>query len=344
MEVLILGAGQHVGKSCSVVTVSGTTTVMFDCGLHPHNVTDMFPDFTRLSRPVDCVVITHLHVDHIGALPVLVHQCGYNGPIVSSLPSKTLASIMLTEAGRFATGNPCFSNDNIQAICQRIIALPLNQPFRINEHVQLTMFYAGHVLGGTMALIESKDGKSALYTGDFNMTADRQLGAAKPPRCYPDVLITESTYADFVRDSKKKNERLFLQEVQDCLAKGGKVLVSSSAVGRAQELCMLLESCWEKLPPEYSKVPIFINRGMAWQATGLYKLFVGWANSDLKHSYLDRNIYDLPNVHEVDALRALETPGPMILFATPGMIMGGQSLNIFKQLSGDPRNLVVLPG
>eukprot|EP00475_Leptophrys_vorax_P040773 TRINITY_DN7619_c0_g1_i11.p1 TRINITY_DN7619_c0_g1~~TRINITY_DN7619_c0_g1_i11.p1 ORF type:complete len:595 (-),score=135.42 TRINITY_DN7619_c0_g1_i11:3475-5187(-) len=333
----------------------GDVRVMFDCGLHPsaNSPDEIFPNFASLvdkstsKLQLHCVVITHLHVDHIGALPVLVHHFGYTGPIVSSLPSKTLAPIMLNEASRFIKGHPfekCFSEDNVRAACARISTLPLHQQFSISPMVTLTTYYAGHVLGATMALIESHDGKSVMYTGDFNMTADRHLGAAKPPRVYPDVLISESTYADFVRDSKKKNERLFLQEIQDCIGNGGKVLISSSAVGRAQELCVLLESCWEKLPPECSRVPLYFNKGTAWQATLLYKLFVGWANADIKSSYLERNIYDFPHVQEVDVLKVINSPGPMVIFASPGMIMGGASLSIFHQLAPDARNLVVLPG
>ncbi|KNC74918.1 hypothetical protein SARC_12546, partial [Sphaeroforma arctica JP610] len=83
-------------------------------------------------------------------------------------------------------------------------------------------------------------GQSVVYTGDYNMTPDRHLGAAWIDRCRPDLLISESTYATTVRDSKRARERDFLKKVFDAVSNGGKVLIPVFALGRAQELCILL--------------------------------------------------------------------------------------------------------
>jgi integrator complex subunit 11 len=88
---------------------------------------------------------------------------------------------------------------------------------------------------------------SVLYTGDYNMTADRHLGAAKVPRIQPNLLITESTFGTTVRDSRRSRERDFLEAVHATVRSGGKVLIPVSAIGSAQELNLLIDSFWERM-------------------------------------------------------------------------------------------------
>ena len=113
------------------------------------------------------------------------------------------------------------------------------------------------VLGAAMFHVRVGNA-SVVYTGDYNMTPDRHLGAAWIDKLRPDVLITESTYATTIRDSKRARERDFLRKVHECIAGGGKVLVPVFALGRAQELCILLDTYWERMN---LKVPIYFSAG-----------------------------------------------------------------------------------
>ena len=114
-----------------------------------------------------------------------------------------------------------------------------------NGEIKVTAYYAGHVLGACMFYVEC-NGESLVYTGDYNMTADRHLGAAWIDKLRPDVVLTETTYATTIRDSKRSREREFLRQVHQTLDKGGKVLIPVFALGRAQELCILLETYWNR--------------------------------------------------------------------------------------------------
>jgi integrator complex subunit 11 len=105
-----------------------------------------------------------------------------------------------------------------------------------------------------MFLVRSR-GESVVYTGDYNMTPDRHLGAAWIERIRPDLLITETTYATTIRDSKRAREHAFLQRVHECVDRGGKVLIPVFALGRAQELCILIDAYWEQMN-HLKKVPI----------------------------------------------------------------------------------------
>ncbi|KRY00799.1 Integrator complex subunit 11 [Trichinella pseudospiralis] len=211
--------------------------------------------------------------------------------------------------------------------------------FYVDNELRIKPYYAGHVLGA--AMFEVRVGhESIVYTGDFNMTPDRHLGPAEIDRCRPDVLISESTYATTIRDSKRARERDFLKKVHDCINNGGKVLIPVFALGRAQELCILLESYWERMN---LSIPIYVSKGMAEKAVDYYKLFVTWTSEKIKKTFVKRNMFDFKHVLPFDDSFA-DNPGPMVVFATPGMLHSGQSLKIFKKWATNEKNMVIMPG
>lgn len=172
------------------------------------------------------------------------------------------------------------------------------------------------------------------------MTPDRHLGAAWIDKCRPDVLITESTYATTIRDSKRCRERDFLKKVHESMDKGGKVLIPVFALGRAQELCILLETYWDRMN---LKAPIYFSTGLTEKANHYYKLFVTWTNQKIKNTFVQRNMFDFKHIKPFDR-SFIDNPGPMVVFATPGMLHAGLSLQIFKKWAADEKNMVVIPG
>ena len=166
------------------------------------------------------------------------------------------------------------------------------------------------------------NGESAVYTGDFNMTADRHLGSAWISKLKPDVVITETTYATTIRDSKRSREREFLKQVHQTLDGGGKVLIPVFALGRAQELCILLETYWHRTNLKY---PIFFSGGLTTKANFYYKLFINWTNEKIKKTFIKKNMFDFQYVHKFET-QSIKTDQPMVFFATPGMLHGGLSL------------------
>lgn len=150
-----------------------------------------------------------------------------------------------------------------------MIAINLHQTINVDEDLQIRAYYAGHVLGAAMFYVKVGE-ESVVYTGDYNMTPDRHLGAAFIDKLRPDLLITETTYATTIRDSKRTRERDFLKRVHECVEKGGKVpkrsesahlvqvLIPVFALGRAQELCILLDTYWERMN---LNIPIYFSAG-----------------------------------------------------------------------------------
>lgn len=349
IKVTPLGAGQDVGRSCILVTLNGKN-VMLDCGMHMGFQDERkFPDFSyittkgTLTEYIDCVIISHFHLDHSGALPYMSEMVGYNGPIYMTQPTKAIAPILLEDFRRISVERKgesgFFTQQNIKDCMKKVITINLHQTIQVYDELEIKCYYAGHVLGAGMFLIKSGQ-QSVVYTGDFNMTPDRHLGSAWIDKCRPDLLITESTYATTIRDSKRCRERDFLMKVRDCVERGGKVLIPVFALGRAQELCILLETYWEHMN---MKVPIFFAAGLTEKATNYYKMFITWTNEKIKETFVERNMFDFKHIKPFDR-SYIDNPGSMVVFATPGMLHAGLSLQIFKKWAPSPQNIVIMPG
>ncbi|XP_029073418.1 integrator complex subunit 11 isoform X2 [Monodon monoceros] len=386
IRVTPLGAGQDVGRSCILVSIAGKN-VMLDCGMHMGFSDDRrFPDFSYITRSgrltdfLDCVIISHFHLDHCGALPYFSEMVGYDGPIYMTQPTQAICPILLEDYRKIAVDKKVVEitkhiHDNtalrylellplsgtvqkpqstsnaftpplthwllfpcilIPSACETPGTSPL---MLVDDELEIKAYYAGHVLGAAMFQIKVGS-ESVVYTGDYNMTPDRHLGAAWIDKCRPNLLITESTYATTIRDSKRCRERDFLKKVHETVERGGKVLIPVFALGRAQELCILLETFWERMD---LKAPIYFSTGLTEKANHYYKLFIPWTNQKIRKTFVQRNMFEFKHIKAFDRAFA-DSPGPMVVFATPGMLHAGQSLQIFRKWAGNEKNMVIMPG
>lgn len=344
-----------------------------------------FPDFSFIAKDkdltdvLDCVIISHFHLDHCGGLPYLTEIVGYNGPVYMTYPTKAICPLLLEDFRKIVAGRTAseaearkteerkvaeqgglsasqsyessapeelplkfFTSDDIARCMEKVIPVDLGEVIKVDDDLEIKCYYAGHVLGAAMFLIRSGN-QSVVYTGDYNMTPDRHLGSAWIDKCKPDVLITETTYATTIRDSKRSREREFLQKIYACVKNGGKVLIPVFALGRAQELCILVDSFWDRMGLHH--IPVYFSQGMTERANQYYKLFVQWTNQKIKRTFVDRNPFEFGNVRALeDRGVTYEREGPMVLFATPGMLHAGASLEAFQKWCGDPKNMVIMPG
>ncbi|GAB6022933.1 Integrator complex subunit 11 [Chamberlinius hualienensis] len=338
-----------VGRSCILVTIGGKN-IMLDCGMHMgYNDDRRFPDFSfinangQLTEYIDCLIISHFHLDHCGALPYMTEMVGYSGPIYMTHPTKAICPILLEDMRKVSVERKgetnFFTSQMIKDCMKKVTAVNLHQCVQVDEDLEIKAYYAGHVLGAAMFHVRVGE-MSFVYTGDYNMTPDRHLGSAWIDKCRPDLLITESTYATTIRDSKRCRERDFLKKVHDCIEKGGKVLIPVFALGRAQELCILLETYWERMN---LKVPIYFAAGLTEKANNYYKMFITWTNQKIKKTFVQRNMFDFKHIKAFDKAY-IDNPGAMVVFATPGMLHAGLSLQIFKKWAPHENNMVIMPG
>ncbi|KAM0672818.1 putative RNA-processing beta-lactamase [Ordospora colligata] len=348
MNIIPLGAGQDVGRSCIIATIGGRT-IMFDCGMHMgFNDERRFPDFSYISKTqnfnkvIDCVIISHFHLDHCGALPHFTEICGYDGPIYMTQPTKEVCPILLDDFRKIVAvkgDDTIFTYQDILNCMKKVITINMNETYEHGNGIYITPYYAGHVLGAAMFHVVVGD-QSVVYTGDYSTTPDKHLGPASIKCVKPDILITESTYGSVVRDCRKVKEREFLKAVSECVLKGGKVLIPIFALGRAQELCLLLDGYWER---SGLNVPVYFSGGLTEKANEIYKRYIGYTNETIKQKIFERNLFDYKHIKAFQKYY-LDMPGPMVLFASPGMLHSGMSLKIFKEWCEDEKNLVIIPG
>jgi len=284
IKIVPLGAGQDVGRSCILASFGGKN-IMLDCGMHMgYNDERRFPDFSYITKNgnvnemIDCLVISHFHLDHCGALPYFTEMIGYDGPIYMTAPTKAICPLLLEDYRKITVERKGDSNfftaQMVKDCMKKVTIINLHESIKVCDDLEIKAYYAGHVLGACLFKI-TIGSNSIVYTGDYNMTPDRHLGAAWIDKCKPDILITETTYATAIRESKRSREQNFLKKVHECVLEGGKVLIPVFALGRAQELCILIESFWERMG---LKIPIYFSTGMTSKANNFYKVFINWTN------------------------------------------------------------------
>jgi integrator complex subunit 11 len=161
---------------------------MLDCGMHMgYNDERRFPDFSYISRYgrltdyLDCVIISHFHLDHCGALPYFSEMVGYDGPIYMTHPTKAICPILLEDYRKITVERKgekesnFFTSQHIKECMKKVVAVNLHQTVQVDDELEIKAYYAGHVLGAAMFHIRVGH-QSVVYTGDYNMTPDRHLG------------------------------------------------------------------------------------------------------------------------------------------------------------------------
>ena len=296
---------------------------------------------SSLNNAIDGLLLSHFHLDHCASLPFLVETEDFSKPILTSQPTRAILPYMLKDFARVTKDNIFQCNEkHIAKVMSLVETLGLGEERMIRD-VKIKMFYAGHVLGAVMFLMEYK-GVRVLYTGDFNSAADRHLGSLNVEKCWPHVVITESTYATVMKQWKKQREMQFMALAKRTLERGGKVLIPVFALGRAQELMILIDNLWSKTGWQ---VPVFYSGGLVDRVQFYYRLFLPWTNENLKRSgYTDsKRLSGFTRFRKLVSGQ-VKAEGPMVILATPGMLHAGKSLELFKELCEDPRNSLLIPG
>lgn len=254
MDITFLGGGNEIGASCALVEI-GEHRVLVDCGVRMTG-DNVLPDFGLLSArhlpAVDAVLLTHAHFDHSGALPVF-HQQYPTTPVYMTPPTQALVSVLLQDALRIAQSRfdtdgdlPAFPAAAVEALMTRIIPVRFAEPTPIGTtSLTATWFPAGHILGAASIGIEGNDHGTTvrvLFSGDLAVGDQLTVPGMPVPTAFrqPDVLVIESTYGNRLHSPRRAEEQRLVQLVSGVLARQGKLLIPAFAIGRAQEIALLL--------------------------------------------------------------------------------------------------------
>ncbi|MFX1257125.1 MAG: beta-CASP ribonuclease aCPSF1 [Promethearchaeota archaeon] len=345
-----LGGFREVGRSC-ILMQTRDSNVLLDCGLNVGNPNDRFPSFEIpefSTRDLDAVIVSHAHLDHCGMVPFLF-KYGYRGPVYTTLPTRNLSTMLQLDYVQICEKEGIsapYSKRDVKTTVLHTIPLSWGKVTDIAPDIKLTLHNSGHILGSSMVHLHfGKGGYNFVYTGDFKFQKTRLLekAAVKFPRV--ESLLIEATYGgpqDRI-PSRNDSEKELKQILNSTIKKGGKVLIPVLAVGRAQELIIVLEEFISKGIIE--KVPIFLD-GLISEATAIHTANPDFLSSDLREKILHQgknpflsDFFTAVTSYEerLDIIKG----GPCIIMATSGMLIGGPSVQYLKGLASDNKNSLV---
>jgi Cft2 family RNA processing exonuclease len=260
-----------IGANCSLCEVDGFRFVI-DSGLHPKFAgAESLPVHSFLERnSLDFIILTHCHLDHLGSLPLLSREhpdapvfLSYGSSIIARRMLSNSISVMRRQRSELNLQElPLYGRGDLSSLYDRMKTVPIGKPMIVEKDgrsLEVTLHHAGHIAGAVSVGIQSKK-ERIFFTGDVLFNDQRTLDGAIPPLDPVDVLITETTRGSTPRDPSRQRENEMvnlLEETRKTLSKGGSVLIPVFALGRMQEMLVVLDEAFRRkaLP----KVPVFCS-------------------------------------------------------------------------------------
>lgn len=343
VRVTFLGGSRQVGRS-AILVKTRESQVLLDCGINPGSRRPI-QSYPRLDveefdiNNLDAVIITHAHLDHCGFLPYL-YKYGYSGPVYCSEPTANVMTLLQSDyidVTRKEGNVPPYSHEDIFEVILHTIPLSYGEVTDISPDVRLTLHNAGHILGSSLIHLHLGKGlHNIVYTGDFKYgpTALLQPASTYFPRV--ETLIMEATYGnpDNVTPSRDETEAQFV-EIANKILKKGKVLMPVPAVGRSQEILMVINKYMQS--GDLLEAPVYIE-GMISEATGIHTAYPDYLSHEIRDQILNQGVNPFESdyftvVKQHDSRDEIVEGGPCIIIATAGMMEGGPVLDYFKRLA-----------
>ncbi|KAK5662864.1 hypothetical protein OQA88_6275 [Cercophora sp. LCS_1] len=360
---LCLGGGNEVGRSCHIIQYKGKT-VMLDAGQHPAYdglaALPFFDDFDLST--VDVLLISHFHIDHAASLPYVLAKTNFRGRVFMTHPTKAIYKWLIQDSVRVGntSSNPTsqlvYTEQDHLNTFPMIEAIDYHTTHTISS-IRITPYPAGHVLGAAMFLIEIA-GLNIFFTGDYSREQDRHLVSAEVPRGVKiDVLITESTYGVASHVPRLEREQALMKSITSILNRGGRVLMPVFALGRAQELLLILDEYWGK-HAEYQKFPIYYASNLARKCMLVYQTYVGAMNDNIKRLFRERMAeaeasgdgagkggpWDFKFIRSLKNVDRFDDVGGCVMLASPGMLQNGVSRELLERWAPSEKNGVIITG
>ncbi len=353
VSLLTLGGFGQVGRSCMLL-ITPDSKVLIDCGINPGARTpaEAYPrlDWANISLDeLDAVVIGHAHLDHTGFLPVLT-KYGYKGPIYCTEPTLPMMNLIQLDAIKVAGAQgrtPMYAERDVHQIMRQTIGLSYGTVTDISPDIKLVLANAGHILGSASCHFHIGNGDhNFVYSGDIKYGKSMLLESADTRFPRVETLLVESTYGakEDIQPSREEVEGAFIKSVNEILKGGGKVLIPIPAVGRAQELMMVIDKYMKS--GQLTESPVFME-GMIQEATAIHEAHPEYLERSLKQKILetDDNPFDseyFTNIEHADSRdEPLREDSPCIVIATSGMLEGGPVLEYFRNFAPDKKNKIL---
>jgi len=352
LRITALGGVQEVGRSAFLVQTR-ESNILLDCGINPGS-SKAFELFPRLDIPtfeidsLDAVIISHAHIDHCGLMPFL-YKYGYDGPVYCSAPTSNLMTLLQLDYLDVADKQgiiPPYDQKNVRECVLHTIPLRHGAVTDIAPDIRLTLHNAGHILGSSVTHLHIGEGlHNIVYTGDYKYGKTMLLEAAVKEFPRVETLITESTYGnpEDIMPSRFEAEEHLTSIINEALDRKGKVLIPVPAVGRAQEIMLVIDGYMRR--GLMKEAPVFIE-GMISEATAIHTAYPEYLGREVRRSILHDGINPFQSdyftiVKHSSTRQEIIDGEPCIVMATSGMLEGGPVVEYFKSLAEDERNTII---
>jgi metallo-beta-lactamase family protein len=357
------GAGEVTGSRHLLRLPQGN--VLLDCGLFQGRREEARKKSERFlfdPAQVDAVILSHAHIDHCGALPLLLRR-GFQGRIYCSPATAELARLLLVDSARIQEHDarfwakrhgkrdfePLYTEEEVETCLDRFSPQPYALDFEVLPGVKVCLHEAGHILGSAQVSMRWREGgreRKLYFTGDLGQPGAPLLRDPYIHRHEVDVLLMESTYGDREHEGRGNLAGQLLTALEATLASGGRVLIPAFAVGRTQEIIYVLADLFES--GRLSRVPVFVDSPLAAATTRLFRRHRELMDTDYQAEWSRRDPFGQPfvafveNKEESQALN--ERPGPCIILAASGMCEAGRVLHHLMRVLPQPKDLLLFTG
>ena len=372
MKLKFCGAAQAVTGSAHLLTLDDGFTILLDCGLYQGKAKDM-KGFNEewLFEPsqIDCVILSHAHIDHTGRLPKLIRD-GYAGPVYSTHATRSLCSIMLLDSARIQERDtewmnkrllkkkkidrdelldPLYTTDDVHETMTRFVGAGYNQWVRIHDDVEVLFRDAGHILGSSSVTLRIQTHERTIHFGFSGDVGRPNRPILRDPQKMPalDYLICESTYGNRLHEAKPDEEEKFLRIIQEtCVDRRGKLIIPAFSVGRTQEIVYMLDrmETMGKLP----HIPGYVDSPLAVNATMIFGSHPECYDSDLnEYLLIDNNPFGFNNltyVRDVEISKSLnQLEDACIIISSSGMMNAGRVRHhLFNNIDSEKNTLLIV--
>lgn len=357
------GAVNGVTGSCHQLFWAPGRSVLIDCGLFQGAEADSGAANQKIHfslRGIDALVVTHVHIDHVGRIPALL-AAGFNGPIYCTYPTSLLLPVVLEDAMKIGvTRNRGLVNRTLAQLRRQLVALPYLRWVTVaagdGRSVRIKLHNAGHILGAAYVSCQLRGAQwpggrhTVVFSGDLGAPHSPLLAAPRPPYgC--DTLVLESTYGDRLHEGRRQRRARLAAVIKRAIADNGAVIIPAFSIGRTQELLYEIESLLHR--GQLPAIDIVVDSPLAAKFTALYRqLKVYWdaeAKGKLRAGRHPLAFEQLLTVdsHQDHLAMVNYLPKrnrPTIVLAASGMCSGGRVVNYLKALIGEPRTDIVFVG
>lgn len=349
INISFLGGALEVGGSSILIKINGKN-ILFDAGIRQSASKDSIPNFRDIQTygGLDAIIISHAHLDHIGCLPIISKEYP-DAKIYMNNMTKDLVRVLLYDSLKIMNNReaeiPLYVEKDVESTLDRIFAINYEVKFPIFENIHITFYNAGHIAGASCVYLQSSEG-AVFYSGDFSVFSQRTVEGAKLPKLRPDVAILEATYGDRLHSNREIEERNLIEAVNECIENNGKMIIPAFALGRAQEVILILKGAMNK--GSLKKVKVYID-GMVRDINRVYKNNPLYLKNSLGKKILrglspfyDDNIIEIkPTDNREEILKQKE---PAVIIASSGMITGGPSAFYAEKIAPMENGYIAITG